>query len=305
MVQRLALWPRLPGRCPVSDAGTQLRTLVEATLRVVWLSGDVTRIGTHTTGWRSLPGTTLVENLGLRARIERRGEPTIVAEPGSAIVLDENIHHRIDSTEVGVGVARWGHASFRILGGVSVLSLFDVPVARPPPRTAYGDLLALLAEFHRCDPPPSPIERAVRGTTLGLRLLDLIIDGCPANARAASLVANLQRLAPVLTWIDEHLDQPASRAALARLAGLSASRFHELFLTVMREPPMAYLASRRMQRAQQLLIGGTCTVNQVAAAVGFADPFHFSRVFKRAYGTSPARWRSQVESVLDPRRGGM
>jgi AraC-like DNA-binding protein len=291
----------------MDDAQRRLLGLIEQSLRIQWLAGAATEIGTHTTGWRTSPGVCIAEIHGLRTTVRLASGPPHVAHPGWATVIDEGTYQCLDSVELDHGLVRWGHAYFHILGGVSVLSLFEIPVVRPPPRaTEIGRACVELAEAHR-DADEAPVRSSTRRAALKLRLLEAIIDGEAPNERAVALLANAQRLAPALAWIDEHLAQPTSREALARIAGLSPSRFHELFLAVMRESPMAYLQRRRVQRAQQLLVGGGPSVGEVAAAVGFADPFHFSRVFKRVTGQSPNRYRAEMAqglSLLGTPRGG-
>ncbi len=48
-----------------------------------------------------------------------------------------------------------------------------------------------------------------------------------------------------------------------------------------------------MQRAQQLLIGGT-SITQTAELLGFDYPQHFTRVFKKFYGVSPTAYLKQM-----------
>jgi AraC-like DNA-binding protein len=43
--------------------------------------------------------------------------------------------------------------------------------------------------------------------------------------------------------------------------------------------------------AVDLLLGTDLLVKQVAERAGFEDPFHFSRVFKRIQGISPAAFQ--------------
>ncbi|MFW6106910.1 MAG: helix-turn-helix domain-containing protein, partial [bacterium] len=38
-------------------------------------------------------------------------------------------------------------------------------------------------------------------------------------------------------------------------------------------------------------------VQEVAAAVGFENPYHFSATFKRKTGISPTQWRRRHEAV--------
>ena len=51
----------------------------------------------------------------------------------------------------------------------------------------------------------------------------------------------------------------------------------------------------RMQRAAQLLDATDETVAAIAAAVGYPNPFHFSRSFKSYMGASPRRYRDSIK----------
>jgi AraC-like DNA-binding protein len=47
-----------------------------------------------------------------------------------------------------------------------------------------------------------------------------------------------------------------------------------------------------MNKAVEFLNDPNLLVKQVAAAVGYADPYHFSRTFKKTFGVSPKGLRS-------------
>ena len=53
------------------------------------------------------------------------------------------------------------------------------------------------------------------------------------------------------------------------------------------EPPYQLLLRLKMRHAADLLNGAPTLIKQVAKTTGFADPYHFSRVFKKYYGVSP------------------
>jgi AraC-like DNA-binding protein len=46
-----------------------------------------------------------------------------------------------------------------------------------------------------------------------------------------------------------------------------------------------------MEHAARLLLDGGATIRSVAAALGFKDAFHFSRVFKSVHHVPPSRFR--------------
>jgi len=55
--------------------------------------------------------------------------------------------------------------------------------------------------------------------------------------------------------------------------------------------PLEFINRRRIEKAQSLLMSGSCTVEQACAAVGFMSTSHFTRLFKRMVGVSPGRYR--------------
>jgi len=50
---------------------------------------------------------------------------------------------------------------------------------------------------------------------------------------------------------------------------------------------------RRLNRAAHLLTNHALDVGQVAEAVGYADPLHFSRCFHQWFGLSPSAYRQR------------
>jgi AraC-like DNA-binding protein len=56
---------------------------------------------------------------------------------------------------------------------------------------------------------------------------------------------------------------------------------------------MRYLETRRIAQARELLLMAVLSVAEVAARVGYANAFYFSRVFSRQTGISPSAFRKQ------------
>lgn len=74
---------------------------------------------------------------------------------------------------------------------------------------------------------------------------------------------------------------------VANAAGVNKSYLCRLFLSHRFPSPYNYLIRKKMNRAAQLLISETYRIQEIAHIVGFSDPYHFSRVFKREMGQSP------------------
>jgi AraC-like DNA-binding protein len=80
-------------------------------------------------------------------------------------------------------------------------------------------------------------------------------------------------------------------AELAALAHMSEASFRAAFARATGSSPRRYLEERRMAQAARALVETDRTVAEVAQAVGYDDPYHFSRVFRRVHGVSPRGFR--------------
>jgi AraC-like DNA-binding protein len=99
------------------------------------------------------------------------------------------------------------------------------------------------------------------------------------------------QLRRVLDFITAHLDGDPTIAELARECALSPGYFARSFRRTTGITPHQWLVQKRVQRAKALLLGGTSGLADIAAACGFVDQSHFTRVFTRLEGDSPGRWR--------------
>lgn len=97
----------------------------------------------------------------------------------------------------------------------------------------------------------------------------------------------------VLDWISEHLGDRIELAQLAAAASVSRATVTRMFAVHLGTSPMAYVAHQRMQRARVLLDETDLTVAGIGRAVGFTDPYHFSRRFAAVVGRSPTSYRSR------------
>jgi len=99
------------------------------------------------------------------------------------------------------------------------------------------------------------------------------------------------RLTRVQEYVMTHLASPISLADLAGATGLSRSYFAAQFRAATGCRPHEYVMEQRVERAQAMLAEGDTPIVEVALSVGFQTQAHFSTVFKRLTGASPARWR--------------
>lgn len=67
-----------------------------------------------------------------------------------------------------------------------------------------------------------------------------------------------------------------------------------LFKRYGKQSPHQYLLRQKMKHAANLLSDTQAKVQEVAYRLGFIDPFHFSRVFKRVFGVSPTEFHRHM-----------
>jgi len=92
----------------------------------------------------------------------------------------------------------------------------------------------------------------------------------------------------------ERLKEDLSLAEPAAACGLSISYFSRAFKRSVGTPPHRWLLLQRVLRAKSLLREADRPLVEIAAACGFADQSHFTRVFTSIVGASPGAWRKQV-----------
>jgi AraC-like DNA-binding protein len=92
------------------------------------------------------------------------------------------------------------------------------------------------------------------------------------------------------------LARPLPIAALSRRVNLSTSRFAHLFQRDTAHSPVRYLRQMRLDRAKTLAEGSVLSIKEIMARVGFNDPSHFSRDFKRRHGAPPCAIRARARA---------
>jgi len=83
----------------------------------------------------------------------------------------------------------------------------------------------------------------------------------------------------------------------ARKCFIDQAYLSRLFKRFAEESPLQLLTRLKMGRAAELLSNRDLLIKQVAEEVGFADPYHFSRVFKRVYGILPETFTQAARRI--------
>lgn len=102
------------------------------------------------------------------------------------------------------------------------------------------------------------------------------------------------RVRHALRLISKDVRRPLVLKEIARAVNLSTTHLRYLFKVETGMTPAQHLKSLRMQEAKGLLETTFLSVKQIMFQVGINDKSHFARVFRRAYGLSPAEYRKSV-----------
>jgi transcriptional regulator GlxA family with amidase domain len=114
-------------------------------------------------------------------------------------------------------------------------------------------------------------------------------------------VNSADRFADLAAWISGHLRHDLTVVQLAERACLSARHFSRQFTLAFGSAPAAYVDGVRLDEARRRLTTPRCSVDAVAASVGFRSTDAFRRAFVRRFGISPTTYRVRFALPGSPR----
>ena len=100
-----------------------------------------------------------------------------------------------------------------------------------------------------------------------------------------------------IDYMKNNLDKTIRIEDFADLTKYSVSHFSKLFRLTTGMSPIEYFIHLKMQKACQLLYTEDSRVKQIAALLGYDDPYYFSRLFKKYMNTSPETYRKSVRKI--------
>ena len=128
----------------------------------------------------------------------------------------------------------------------------------------------------------------------------------PAGLRLAQIGlidSSVHRVAKAIEWLRGNFAQPMKVEALAELAHMSLSSFHQHFKAVTSMSPLQYQKVLRLQEARRLMLGSMLDAGAASHRVGYLSASQFSREYTRQFGCSPikdiARLQQQGLSAYD------
>lgn len=168
-----------------------------------------------------------------------------------------------------------------------------------PLLTALPDRLVVDT---REDPSIGPLLQALVGEAVAERcgstsavnrlgevlIINLLRRQIERGATTPGLLAGLSdaRLSRALVAMHDRPERDWRNSELAQQAGMSLSRFADLFVNKVGETPQSYLRRWRMILARQDILAGE-RIQSVARRLGYGSAEALSRAFNRHFGVSP------------------
>lgn len=205
---------------------------------------------------------------------------------GSILTYGPEIPHIIEST--GANLTKY----FLDLSGTEIPSRLEE--CNLPPgshrflenRRWVHDLFDQL--LHCVDLPRELAERLAPSLSESL-LLNLCHSG---EERGSTTSRARQKFRQCRDYILNHARELDKVEEAARQCGVTLPYLVRLFKTFSQESPYQYLTRLKMSMAADLLINRNMEIKEIAATVGFQDPYHFSRAFKKFHHQSPLHFRN-------------
>lgn len=107
-------------------------------------------------------------------------------------------------------------------------------------------------------------------------------------------VMNDCRMAGLMKYVQEHMEEPLSTEELAQHACVTKCHLIRMFRSALGMTPLRYITQCKVQYAQTLLLRTDLSVRQVGEAVGFKDISYFIRLFRRQLGFTPQEYREKL-----------
>lgn len=101
-----------------------------------------------------------------------------------------------------------------------------------------------------------------------------------------------QAIERTMAYVEDNLGASLQVERLAGIADMSRAHFVRRFTEATGLPPSDFVLSRRLARAERLLLATEMSVGEIARLTGFADGNYFAKVFRRKNGAAPLEYRA-------------
>ncbi|NDV90477.1 helix-turn-helix domain-containing protein [Alteromonas sp. 345S023] len=96
-------------------------------------------------------------------------------------------------------------------------------------------------------------------------------------------------------WLEIHFAEKITIGEMAARINMTERTFKRRFKEATGETPLSYIQQLRIEQGKEYLKHSDKSAEEIAWAVGYQDPGHFNRLFKRTFGVNVSRWRESYK----------
>jgi AraC-like DNA-binding protein len=193
---------------------------------------------------------------------------------------------KLDPTLVGSVLVEVGHVAPRRHAAVTAI---DVSPLEADLLDAAVRLVRLL---------DSPTDARFLAPPLTREIFYRLLMGAQGERlhQIAAQGGNSHRIAEAIEWLRKDFNQQLRIEKIARDLGMSISSFNHHFRALTAMSPLQFQKQLRLQEARRLMLSEGLDATRAGSHVGYSDPSHFTREYKRLFGAPPMR---DVEQLRD------
>lgn len=214
---------------------------------------------------------------------ERYSRHQRTARPGMIILHPEGEHH--DNVHQAVPVRL---LSVEIESARLRRLQESGPVLRESADYVGGEISllgkSLLREF-RC-------REAASALAMEALVLEILVAGCRDHERSRSKAPGWMRRAE--DFLHAYFAKPLTLEAIASAAGVHPAHLARTFRLQYGYSVGDHIRRLRLEAARALVENGSVPLADIAAACGFSDQSHLTRLFRKCYGVTPAAFRREL-----------
>lgn len=223
--------------------------------------------------------------------VELRGAASPLT-PGTLFAYGPGIPHRI-VTDPATPLVKY----FVCVVGHEARALLEEVGPQPGEvifTSSPADVLALWEDL---------IRAGLRKTSFASRIAHLVLEQLMLRIGETSVPRGFSEGPAFATYlrcrhhIETHWRDLSTLDQLARECHVAPAYVCRLFRRFDRQSPYQYLLRQKMTHAATRLLQPGATIREVASELGFTDPFHFSRAFRRAMSIPPGQFVRMSEQA--------
>lgn len=101
-----------------------------------------------------------------------------------------------------------------------------------------------------------------------------------------------------VSYMNRNYYREITLSELAGMSNLSVSSFCRKFCREFQEPPIQWLLKLRLRNSIRYLVRSDMSIHEIAKAVGFSDPFYYSRQFRKFFNCTPSVYRERNHGLI-------